>query len=242
MLPDGWRDVSDVRQVPDHQEVWQDCMLVDSELQVDEVVDGSSEESNIALTNTTTSLLNDGDWLTKSSGTGGTFIIEIMDRQDSVPDTRAAQYFFEDLAEVNGCNIANGEAPILWEKIFHEFEILPNMSRNREEYMTCIACVGRQRVVIGKDKELQTAEGHLTGQLANKRLWVRTVMVVIRMVSLQTDLLITFTKEEEDDGENGQIIAEDLDSKDKVSIFLPVEPVVKLILETFAIEDWSLFV
>eukprot|EP00547_Thalassionema_nitzschioides_P005034 CAMPEP_0194207844 /NCGR_PEP_ID=MMETSP0156-20130528/6477_1 /TAXON_ID=33649 /ORGANISM="Thalassionema nitzschioides, Strain L26-B" /LENGTH=235 /DNA_ID=CAMNT_0038934705 /DNA_START=79 /DNA_END=783 /DNA_ORIENTATION=- len=71
-IPTTWRDVSDVRQVPDHQEVYQDCTFT-----------CGTKKNEI-------------------EGTGGCIVIEILERQEEVDDTEAAKYFFTDLAEANG--------------------------------------------------------------------------------------------------------------------------------------------
>jgi Ran-interacting Mog1 protein len=65
-IPEHWQDVSNVRQVPDHQECWRDV----------------------------------------SVSNGAAFVVEILDHQVSVPHLDAARYFFDDLAEANGGDLA----------------------------------------------------------------------------------------------------------------------------------------
>ena len=86
-IPKLWRDVSAVRQVPDHQEVFQDFQEETTEL----------KDKSIYY-----------------EGTGGCIVIEILERQNDVSDEDAMVFFFNDLAHVNGdeagqlkSNIAN---------------------------------------------------------------------------------------------------------------------------------------
>jgi hypothetical protein len=74
-IPSQWRDVSEIRQVPDNQEVFQDCTFTD----------GRTVHSELGIL-----------------GSGGCIVIEILEREDGLNDDSTAEFYFKDLAEANG--------------------------------------------------------------------------------------------------------------------------------------------
>jgi hypothetical protein len=214
VMPSGWRDVSEVRQVPDHQEVWQDCTVPPEP-------DGSVRETT---------------WL---DGANGCVIFEILDRQDDVTDKDAPAFFFEDLADSNGAE-GDENVSIDWQHVYDNgsvVDVLPGL-RGHDGTTTICALEGRQRVV---------AEG------AEAAEWVRIGMVVLRLEALQTDLVISYSKEIDVDESVGMMkIAGGVGGgvgggggsgggADENSAELPFGNVFKLILETFKMNDWTLF-
>ena len=112
MLPACWRDVSEVRQVPDHQEVWQDV----SARAAAAGEPPSVENLKISVSSSSSS------WLSKTD-TNTCVIFEILERQVEVSDDDAASFFFSDLAESNDA----AEATTSWKCVFPTAEILPKV-------------------------------------------------------------------------------------------------------------------
>ncbi|GMH96772.1 hypothetical protein TrVE_jg14053 [Triparma verrucosa] len=204
MLPAWWRDVSEVRQVPDHQEVWQDVSVTNGTLEGD--MEGLKVEG-------------DGDWLQKMNS-GACVIFEILERQSDVSDEDAGQFFFTDLAESNGAE----ENEMSWKRVFKSGEILPKFRSNSKETTVC-AIRGRQNVQMAKDKDFE--RGEATPQALK---WVDVMMVIVRLESLQTDLVISYSIE---GGKSGEVDGEEE---------LPFDNTFKLVLESFTIKDFALFV
>ena len=200
-IPTHWRDVSLVRQVPDNQEVFQDC----------------TEE------------------------TGGVLAVEILDHQSDVDDNDAARFFFEDLAESNGCGVEewticssavfsfidressdgtdNSDKPLFVRSLLENINECPG-SKN-----CCIIAVGSQNVVQGK-------EFTGTGVVASKRINIE--MCILRMRHVETDLLITLsTPNDSSVVTNG--VESGADNQVKVG------EVFRQVMSTFGINDWSLF-
>lgn len=173
-IPTSYRDVSDIRQVPDHQECWQDL--------------------------TTNSLL----------------VIEILDHQKNIEDSNAAQYFFNDLAESNGCSGDDCN--------FKAVQKFSNMTRTSNiggsklpPNAVVLFGIGYQKVGIntgGKQDEEQRE--------------IKVEMCVIRLPSVQTDLLITLSSPATSE-------------EDKATTTSTSSDVFREILSTFEIADWSLF-
>ncbi len=85
-IPSKWRDVSDVRQVPDHQEVYQDCTFASTRGQEQEQEQKQEQKQ---------------EQEEEVEGTGGCLIIEILERQDDITDEEAPSFFFHDMADAN---------------------------------------------------------------------------------------------------------------------------------------------
>jgi len=193
-VPSQWRDVSNVRQVPDNQEVYQDCTV----------------ESGQAL---------------HDVGTGGCIIVELLERQ-KILDEEAATFFFGDLMEANGgdvtCGIKKGLGfqQVLEVGKSESKESLAIGSKNltpelSARVMAC-TCVGTQNIAHKK--------GEHKLQKASK---VRVELCVVRLASVQTDLLITLTMPCAVDGDENE-------NKGHGALFLSI-------LKTLKVEDWSLF-
>ena len=96
IVPEGWRDVSGVRQVPDHQEVWQD---VSERLSVEDRAAAGVP----------------GDWWVEEMGREGMMVVEILERQDEVKDRDCVRFFWDDLCESNGCT-ENGDNEVSYDR------------------------------------------------------------------------------------------------------------------------------
>jgi Ran-interacting Mog1 protein len=145
-LPEHWRDVSDVRQVPDHQECWQD-------LHVDSV-----------------------------------FIIEILELQRQVAANQAADYFFRDLAESNGCDPAHmsftADEPVAATSSTSSW--IPRFFVDAD----AVLCSGSgyQKVAMGRDTDI-AGNPRPNQEIHN----VTIQLCVIRMPHQSTDLLVTLS-------------------------------------------------
>jgi len=175
-IPSAWRDVSDVRQVPDNQECWQD-------------VDG-----------------------------GRLLVIEILERQDQVADEMAAAYFFQDLAETNGCDTGSrsfSPAQTVRAAPSSNHAVVPGLPT---EAVVCLGS-GYQRVALGRAVSVGGSPRQQEVRI------IHVDLCVVRLPQQKTDLLITLSAPSEPNPQ----------AEDAVS-----EPF-RLILSTFQIRDWGLF-
>ena len=218
-IPAEWRDVSDVRQVPDHQEVYQDCTFANNS-------EGGNKSSNNNASTTNHSL----------QGTGGCLVVEILERQDDVSDDDATSFFFNDLANANESETADssnrslaytniwtvGKAEVASsssdEKYDNEENLIPNLSAR----VKACSCIGNQTIGTLRNKD-ELEEG--------KASEVIVEMCVIRLEAVQTDLLISlsmpiFSKKvgKKDEGSR----------KEHSALYLSI-------LKSFEVLDWSLF-
>ena len=221
-IPSAWRDVSDVRQVPDHQEVYQDCTFVST----------STSSSNNSL-----------------QGTGGCVVVEILERQDDVHDDDASSFFFHDLADANKGDgednddrismdynhvwtVGKSEHNIRSEKLLSESKcnsdeeddttnalVMPNLTAR----VIACSCIGYQSVgpLTNRDKLEE-------GKAEN----VKIEMCVLRLEAVQTDLLISlsmpvFSAKKVDTSKSKDDLAHS-------TLFLSM-------LKSFEVVDWSLF-
>jgi hypothetical protein len=167
-IPANYRNVADIRQVPDNQECWQGM-------------------------------------------DGRLFVVEIMERQE-VSDPEAAAFFFQDLAESNGCDSANlsftAQRPVATDSSV--MQGLP------ADTVLCTGS-GRQRVARGRDTDVA---GNPRQQEVHT---IHIELCLIRLPTQRTDLLITLSSP----------LETDLISRSK-EIF-------EQVLSTFQIRNWGLF-
>ena len=216
-IPQEWRDVSDIRQVPDHQEVYQDCTFAQSNNQ-------SKSNDNTLI-----------------KGTGACLIVEILERQDDVSNENASSFFFNDLADANKSdqktcvteerkfeysniwivghnNKDNANANTEEEKL-DEKNLIPKLSAR----VTACTCIGIQSVgLIRNQKKME--EG--------KSSKVRIELCAIRLESVQTDLLISLSMPIISSNQDDRIIKAGSDGHS--SLF-------KSMLKSFEVLDWTLF-
>lgn len=221
-IPDEWRDVSSVRPIPDHQEIYQDCTYSDHR--------GKSDQNT-------------------AKGSGGMLAVEIFDRQELIRDEDAAKFFWQDLADDNGENESeitldveeggNGNVSKqsrvqfseLWmvgkgdhiqdgnENIIIENDSRVKISMPKLNYpVKACSCMGIQRIGLHKSA---------TEKDRVKASRVIVELCVLRLEHVQTDLLITLT----------------------MPLFEGVKKNIRChtrmfqkIMNSFYVEDWSLFV
>lgn len=197
-IPSKWRDVSTVRQVPDHQEVYQDC----------------------------------------TTDSGGCVIVEILERQNDVSDNDAPEFFFNDLADVNKGDdevgssarslhythvsiVGKNEHQSTEGKESAEINLMPNLSARTK----ACTCVGTQNVGLLRNKE-KTEEG--------KASKVKVELCVVRLETIQTDLLISLSVPMFENQEDEDKQVENDKKEGHSSLFLSI-------LKSFKVVDWSLF-
>jgi len=153
--------------------------------------------------------------------------VEILDRETSVTDEQAAEYFFRDLADANGIVSADG---IQYVKSLTPPEMpTPTMDQNNDNLPSNDAAadvvvvrggIGRQLVAQGRDTDIAGNPRNLDTK------WVRIDLCVIRLPSVATDLLITLTTP-------GELVPQaTMEHLDGTFI---------TILQSFRIVDWTLF-
>jgi Ran-interacting Mog1 protein len=106
------------------------------------------------------------------------FIIEILEYQESVPDETAAKYFFEDLAAANGSSKTS----------FSDQEAVAPADGSAP--LTMFAGVGMQRFGKGRDRD----GNGVTPQPNQDEVDVEIELCVIRLPQVQTDLLLTMSR------------------------------------------------
>ena len=174
-IPIGWRDVSNVRQVPDHQEVWQ-------------------SQDEILL------------------------VVEILERQP-VEDSRAAAFFFEDLAESNAVDEQQEG------NLYFQPSAVP-LGTNVEGAVVC-AGRGLQKMATRS----QPSSGNERGAADNHKIcWASIELCVLRLPSVQTDILVTTTRPSSN--EEPRAVAHGS---------LPWSPDFQRILSSLQVRDWGLF-
>ena len=210
-VPSAWRDVSEVRQVPDHQEVWQDCTV---EGQAPSELAAAAAGEPISI-----------------EGTGGVLVVEILARQDDVSDDTAAKFFFDDLAESNGA-IADEERRLDFAQVAcvgggsgsdDTNSLMPRLDKS----VTACTCIGVQRVALGKDRKVGGDSEPRSDHWA-----VRIEMCVLRLEKEETDLLISMTRPIQDGSE--KTMEDIMEASTHSKLFLEI-------IETFAIQNWELF-
>lgn len=131
-------------------------------------------------------------------------------------DDDAASFFFSDLAESNDAS----ETKTSWKAIYLSADILPKLRKGSTGDVKVCAMRGRQKVQCSKGVDIQ--------------------LVVVRLQAVQTDLVISYSiereEEEMEEGAGGNVV----DDEDRFK--LPFDNVFKLVCESFKINDFALFV
>ncbi|CAB9500127.1 Ran guanine nucleotide release factor [Seminavis robusta] len=165
---DEWRDVSDVRQVPDHQECWQD---------IDQRV----------------------------------LVIEILEHQRGVENDKAAEYFFTDLATANGSSnntfVSTSNRNLLVTGLPSTASIASGIG------VQANVAMGRDTDVAGNPRQQESQS-------------IRVELCVLRLPSVETDLLITLSTPTPNTATEEQN---------------EFSPIFQQIVSSFQIRDWTLF-
>lgn len=172
-IPESWIDVSNIRQVPDHQECWLD------------------------------------------EATNGMFVVEILELQSEVADAKAAKHFFDDLAE------ANNAAPNSVLHYSDQPQDIVQINNLPESAVLCFGA-GYQHVALGRDSD------HFGNPRTQEILWVLVELCLIRLPSVETDLLITLSTPNEPNPQEGTLQHQATNDFQQA-------------LTSFQIRDWRLF-
>ena len=167
-IPTSWRDVSQVRQVPDHQEVFQNCSSTNSH---------HSNDENIPFK-------------------GACLIFEILEHQTEVSNQEACSFFFNDLADANGTpeqksrvltkeevvrlghDLTQKKDEGFWLRLCEHFKNVPNI--------TVCLCTGKQLVVGAGMRESDP-------RAKNRKQWVKVEMCIFRLKDIQTEIIISIS-------------------------------------------------
>jgi Ran-interacting Mog1 protein len=171
-LPEkGWRDVSSIRQVPDHQECWQDT------------------EQRV-------------------------LVVEIMEYQSQVEHADAALYFFQDLAQANG----------IQEHCSFTATHTPSLALACPLPASASVCSGSgiQKAQMGRDGTTSASK-----QLQEQIQWLQVELCVIRLPSVETDLLIS--------------LSHPISRSDTCTTEDALSEIFRQVITSFRIRDWSLF-
>lgn len=181
-------------------------------------------------------------------------VIEILEHQIDVTNNDACAYFLKDLADSNEASSSTEEiSHYVTVNLHHEDDDyddemktkwFPNLSLSIPASTTdekCCACIARgsQRVMRGGgSKEGPSANKNNDDDAAHQ--WINVDICVLRLPTIQTDLLITLStphKEEKCD----TTIPSSCKSEDMHSVSDQYGSFFQEILKTFNINDWSLF-
>jgi hypothetical protein len=158
-------------------------------------------------------------------------VIEILQRESSVENDQAGEYFFKDLIENNG--IVSGDAPK-----FQSIPIVQQQSTSNNNNNTTLlntpgiyVCggIGYQEVPMGRDVE--DVAGNSRRPVQEIRQKVRIDLVLFRLQQQGTDLLITLTTPVQ--SKNGIGTDE--------STISSLNPILNQVITTLTIHDWGLF-
>jgi Ran-interacting Mog1 protein len=196
-----WRDVSEVRQIPDHQECFQ-------EINTPTTTSGSSTAGS-------------------HHPKGRVLVVEILERPEGISDLDTASYFFHDLASTNSADITT-TATVLPSTSFTSVPSpdwlskagLP-LSSSSTPIIYCTG-FGYQPVPI--------AESHGATNSAVEE-WIRVDLGVIRLLSVNTDLLVTLSTPQS---------SLPVTSETAVAPSQPAEVFTRA-FTTLQVRDWSLF-
>jgi len=218
-VPTHWRDVSQVRQVPDHQEVFQDCTIADD---------------------TSNSSSSDKKPSSQILPLGGCMIVEILERQNEISDEDAASFFFHDLAEANrggddddddDGDVNEGDFKLHYTHVWSvgrkegipegktamdQNNIIPKLSTRAK----ACSCIGNQKV--GPMRNQRNIE-------KGKASKIRIELCAVRLEAVQTDLLLSLTV---------PIVSDKMSSRNQNNCH---SDLFKSILASLEIVNWSLF-
>jgi hypothetical protein len=195
-IPSTWIDISDIRQVPDHQECYQETLPPDV------------------------------------PNEPGLVVVEILERATDVDDPNAANHYFNDLAESNGII---SRTDVHFQMIPPSIFASPTMGSLNgrvalrtagESVVRTYAGVGYQKISIGRDFD---AQGN-SRQAIQEVKWVRVDLIVFRLATQETDLLVTLSK---------PVGAPNVEPLFGLPVTL--SPEMNRIISTLEIRDWGLF-
>ena len=169
-FPNAFIDVSTMRQIPDNQEVW-----------------------------------------LRSPTSLDCFIVELLQFQEDAAENNPLEYFFQDLAAQNDCDcsrLMEGSVAIqdhcfLLSDNNNPFALkdyFPTMADGEQKYSGSVSVhdTAQNRVTVSIGAGLQhvpSRKHHLLQVQEKDSSWIHIEMLLIRFWGLQTDILITYSKE-----------------------------------------------
>jgi len=168
-------------------------------------------------------------------------VIEILEYQINVANADACSYFLNDLAETNeasSLHIIESSNSIVNlrpdDDDTHDSEMkmawFPNLSVPASKMgEQCCACIAR-----GSQKVAQGGREGSSANNINDAQWIDVEICVMRLPTVQTDLLITLSTPQRSDAVRSDADAGAVGQKDSGTLL-------QQILKTVNIKDWSLF-
>ena len=163
-------------------------------------------------------------------------VVEILEHQKDVEDSKACEFFLKDLADANGATTLE-QHQIYSEQMMDIVTnsgmkqlLLPTFSIPESTSNLCV-CIARgsQKVVQGKDKAERPGEPKIEPH------WVDIEICILRLASVETDLLITLSTPRKETSNNTT------GEKGMMGVVGGHSDVFKQVLSSFNIVDWSLF-
>merc|ERR1712071_633671 len=226
-IPSTWRDVSQVRQVPDHQEVYQDCSIGS---------DGGGTGSCLIIEILERETTNISD--NSSSG-------------------EVCSFFWNDLADANSAPSEHDCGRLIMEKHYISLDDnIDEVNKDEKDYLySCLRrnfqnvpngiayfCMGKQ-LVIGAG--MRTSDP----RAASIQDWVIVQMCILRLEHVQTDLIISLSTPIASKNDECKLSsstekakAENIKTKKTDSNSCLYTSIFGEIVASFKVIDWSLFV
>ena len=211
-IPSQWRDVSQVRQVPDNQEVYQDCTEESGGVIVVEILQYQDDAHD------GTFFFND---LGEANGIITTTTNEQQEEQSIIHSNRVVNLLGYACEEGNK------------EQIFPELT-LPPCTTLQSQVCACLV-EGSQQVVKEKSRNASGNDNNDDDNAAAAQ-WIDIEMCALRLKDIETDILITLSVPRKEDGgrANNNSPVSGTTAEGRADMF-------KQILASFNIHDYSLF-
>jgi len=226
-IPSQWRDVSLVRQVPDNQEVYQDCTENTGAVLVIEILEHQSDVSDEEACSFFFRELADANGCSCSSaGKSGS----VMHESQVVKLLLGSGQNRDDENET-----VEGAVPSQWKRrsLFPGIVINSgtvgcdnNTQSKQSEPIACCIMRGSQKVAQGKDTDASGRARDI------KAKWIRIELCALRLTNVDVDLLITMSTPQlgnAEENDNDECLDEGYSD------------VFRDLLESLNIRDWSLF-
>ena len=211
-IPSQWRDVSQVRQVPDNQEVYQDCTEESGGVIVVEILQYQDDAQ-------------DGTFFFHDLGEANGIITTNTNEQQE-------QSIIHSSREVNLLGYACEEEGNK-EQIFPELT-LPPCTTLQSQVCACLVN-GSQQVVKEKSRNASENDNNNDDNAAAAQ-WIDIEMCALRLKDIETDILITLSVPRKEDvgGRANSSPVSGTTAEGRADMF-------KQILASFNIRDYSLF-
>lgn len=225
-VPKNWVNISEIRQVPDHQEVFHNMEF-----------SLSSQSKN----NKNNNRESKSDTESKP---GQVLVFEILQYDEDVNDQNAPSFFFDDLADVNSSpSTEEGGRIICSQNVYPIKDSSPTGSESEKLSIESVlkelksnlfsTHSGSVCTVVGKQLVVGVGyrDSHPRHSSKDLEQWVQVELCAIRLPWIGTDFIISLTSPIESNSSKNDTSEEEKD----------LSPVFRQILSSFRILDWSLF-